>query len=595
MSIRAIVYSGSGRVVLFACLLVSLLAVRPEPGYSAPAPGALRDIQRQQEQILLQQRERELLQQRQFLESGKRATQGLQPELLPEAQGAKDAPCMRVRGISVSGSTLLSGGAVDALTAPYQNTCMTLVDINNLLRNITNTYIEKGYITTRAFVDPAEQTPGLLRVLVIEGTVEDIIVNDGDKNSYYRGKTAFPSMIGSVLNLRDIEQGIDQLNRLPSASATVELVPGKETGGTIVKVTNQTKRSWRFGLGFDNLGQRSTGRGMYNLYLEKDNLMGIGDQFAVYWSEDIQFWDSEIRSRDRIGKNNSLSGYFSIPWGYWTVSGSVSRFSYDTTIFGLGTEYTSSGTTNLAGIKVDRIIHRDADSKTSLFGGINYRSVNSYIESIRLASSSYRLATLELGATHNRRFLGGVMGLNFTYTRGLNAFGSNSGDPVSHYDPEAQFDKYTLLLTYYRPFNIGEQSLYWNFLAFAQLSPDTLYGAERLQIGGRSTVRGFLDDTLTGDQGAYFRNELGWDLPWFDLLRTKGPVNGLQLYAAYDVGFLYRDKKDEYEHGTMQGAALGLRTYGPLTVDFAVAKPIHAPSYIDKRDMEIYLSVRYEF
>lgn len=566
-------------------------------------------MQRRQEQVILQQEERMRRQERDFASPGKAPVPSLRPETLPKIEGAADAPCLNVTRIQTTGVTLLSDNAVAGLTAPYTGRCLTVADINNLLRDITNAYIERGYVTSRAFVDASGQTgvgdapaagdaqPGLLRVLVIEGTIEKIIMNDGEPNSYYRGKTAFPFLEGKPLNLRDIEQGLDQLNRLHSAEATMQLEPGENLGGTVVKVTNQTGRTWRAGLGFDNLGQRTTGKGTYSLSLEKDNLMGIGDQFAVYWAEDIPFWEEEIQDRERIGRNHSFSAYWSLPFGYWTFSGNFSLFSYRSTLFGTNTTYSHNGNTEALNLRAERVIHRDADSKTALSLGFGHRNVDSYIEGYRLDAGSYNLSTLTLGASHSRRLLGGVASLSLDYTRGLRAFGATVPDTHSHFTPQSEFNKFSAYLSYYRPFALPrlETPMYWNFSAYAQMTPETLYGSERIQIGGLGSVRGFLEDSLTGDQGGYARNEIGAALPWFDYLKDNGPVNGLQLYAAYDIGMLRPERRDRFERGRMQGAAVGLRTLGDLSLDVSVAKALEHPSFIKTQDLEFYISAKYTF
>lgn len=576
--------------ILFALFFLPFCTV----SHAAQPSDALRNLHRQQEQIILQQQERLRMQEREFRESGKDPSPSLQPGLLPKVEGGADEPCMEVGRVLVSGATLLSPRAVASLTAPYTGKCLSLTDINNLLRDITNAYIERGYVTARAFVDTSVQSPGVLQVLVIEGIVEKIIINDGDKNSYYRGKTAFPFLEGKALNLRDIEQGLDQLNRLPSADASMELEPGETLGGTVIRVRNATVRSWRAAAGFDNYGQESTGRGMYSLSFEKDNFMGIGDQFAIYWSQDMPCWE-DMRAHDRQGNNSSLSAFFSIPFGYWTFSGSLSRSKYNTYIYGMETRYTASGVTDTTNLRVERVIHRDAEGKTSLFAGFTHRNVDNYIDQVRLLLSSYNLTTMELGFSHNRRLLGGLAGAGVTYSRGMHAFGASESEDTEHFTPQSEFDKYSLMLSYYRPFIMLEQQLYWNMSAYGQFSDQTLFGPERIQIGGRSSVRGFQEDSITGDKGFYIRNEAGWNLPWFDGWRDKGPVNGIQLYAAYDYGMLHPDSYDTYERGRMQGIAAGLRSLGDLSLEVSAAKAIEHPAFVKTRDMEFYIAARYTF
>ncbi|MDR1124883.1 MAG: hypothetical protein LBM64_02310 [Deltaproteobacteria bacterium] len=96
-----------------------------------------------------------------------------------------DAACIEVSHIDLAGVTVIPASEIERLIPLYAGRCLTLADINNLLRDITNLYIDKGYVTTRAFVAPEQDLTGGIKVMVIEGRVEKIILNEGDKNYYW--------------------------------------------------------------------------------------------------------------------------------------------------------------------------------------------------------------------------------------------------------------------------------------------------------------------------------------------------------------------------------------------------------------------------
>lgn len=52
--------------------------------------------------------------------------------------------------------------------------------------------------------------------------------------------------------------------------------------------------------------------------------------------------------------------------------------------------------------------------------------------------------------------------------------------------------------------------VWWLTSAYAQWSPDRLHGVEQLSLGGESSVRGFKDQYISGNNGGYLRNELSW-------------------------------------------------------------------------------------
>ncbi len=64
---------------------------------------------------------------------------------------------------------------------------------------------------------------GTLVIAVTEGKVEAVTLEGHEENAI---RMAFPRAEGRVLNLRDAEQGLEQLNRLNSRPLTVDILPG---------------------------------------------------------------------------------------------------------------------------------------------------------------------------------------------------------------------------------------------------------------------------------------------------------------------------------------------------------------------------------
>ncbi len=571
------------------------LVCMPGTSFAAqPSPDALRGLNRLQEQQQQQQEERRRSQEDALRRRGEGppSLPGTQP--LPQLPEESGAPCMEVRTIEVTGCTIYSERKIRDIVVGYEGKCLTLADINNLLRKITNLYLEDGYVTSRAFADTTQEEPGVLKIVVIEGKVEDIIFNDGDRNMYYRGYMSFPAIKGKVLNLRDIEQGLDQMNRLRSGNASMELLPGDSLGGTIVMVRDDPLKTWWAGLGLDNLGQRSTGQYQYAASIEKDNFFGLGDQVAFFWTQDAPFLDSGMHKGRQQGHNHSAAGYFSLPIGYWTLSADISAYSYDTRIPGELQDFTFKGTSNTMHAAIERVIHRDAESKTSLGLSITNRNVDNSIEGYHLDVSSYDLTTLTGSITHSRRVFGGVLGGGFDYSQGVGLKAKREAD-YDHDTPSTRYKKYGANISWYRPFALFEEQFSWSLFAAGQISPDTLFGAERVQIGGYGTVRGFHEDSFSGDQGGYVRNEVACHCQVPGVLAEKGILSAVQVFAAYDAGYVHRDRRNPYERGRAQGIAAGIRTRGDCSFELTFAKAVAKPSFVKTRDSEVYASVRWTF
>ncbi|MGX4731392.1 POTRA domain-containing protein, partial [Pseudomonas corrugata] len=74
-------------------------------------------------------------------------------------------------------------------------------------------YIEKGLVTSRAYLPQQDLSSGHLQVLVVEGRLEGLKGAENSQLSARELAMAFPGKTGDLVNLREIEQMVDQLNR----------------------------------------------------------------------------------------------------------------------------------------------------------------------------------------------------------------------------------------------------------------------------------------------------------------------------------------------------------------------------------------------
>ena len=158
---------------------------------------------------------------------------GAAPVPLPTEAAPPDEACLPIQTIAVTGVTLLTK-AVRATARDYEGRCLGLSALNDLLEQLTFLYLAQGYITSRAFLPEQDLADGTLEIVVVEGRLADIVMDAAPGAHQGQIHTAFPGQIGAPVNLRDIEQGLDQLNRLRANNATVELEAGAEPGASVL-------------------------------------------------------------------------------------------------------------------------------------------------------------------------------------------------------------------------------------------------------------------------------------------------------------------------------------------------------------------------
>ncbi|WNJ82042.1 ShlB/FhaC/HecB family hemolysin secretion/activation protein [Cedecea neteri] len=527
--------------------------------YAAPLTPADRDtIQQQQQDLLLQNR-----QQREEIQ------RSLQPRLASPVVNPDQGPCFTIRHIEIDNTTLLSEPARNRLITPYINQCLGMAKINQLTRDISDWYISRGYITSRAFLTEQDLSEGTLHIAVLEGKLQAIRIEGAPSRQL---TMAFPGLEGKILNLRDIEQGMEQINRLRTTPVQIEILPGEKAGESIVNLTATPEFPLSAAAGFDNSGQKSTGTGQLTASLTANNPLGLADKWFISGGRSSDFASDHDAQSFQAGVN--------VPWGYSLVDYSYSWSDYLTTLDNKGYLWRSTGRAETHRLNLSHVLYRNGDLKTAASVGLTHRIGRNYLNDAPLLSSSRKLTSLQFGLNHTQKIAGGVATLNPSFSHGVPWFGAENDNGKQGDVPKAEFKKWSLSGSFQRPLT---QKIWWLTSVYGQWSPDRLYGSERLTIGGESSVRGFKEQYLSGDNGGYLRNELNYAL--FSL-----PYLGeVSLNAAVDGGWLRNDSDDKQASGTLWGTSAGLTVAGRYySSQFTVGTPIHYPGYLAPDHLVIY-------
>ncbi|WEO64547.1 ShlB/FhaC/HecB family hemolysin secretion/activation protein [Rhizobium rhizogenes] len=480
----------------------------------------------------------------------------------PAASGGQKAgPCFAITHVEVEGVKQFSATAIDTVTAPYANRCVGVGEINSLLRDLTHLYLNKGFVTSRVYV-PAQDIAGtkVLRLVAVEGTLSDIYINGKPAPGSGMLATAFPGMKGHITNLRDIEQGLDQINRLSSNNAKTAMLPGKTDGTSILNIENKPDHPWHLSFGNSNLGQEQTGYSKSSASVGYDILFGINDQ----WNFSYEHSGPDYPWRDDgVGKSNSYSGNVSVPYGYWTLSLNGSWYGYDSSVPGNFGTLQTSGDSKQVGIGADRVIFRDKDSITTLNTGLTYKETNNFLLGSKIEVGSRKYTAGDLGISHSRRMLGGLWVFDLSYSQGLNLFDAVAPGDAGAGDADPRFSKFSGTITVTRPFEVSEQRFEINSIVTGQYSPDNLFGAEQISLGGYSSVRGTRETMLYGNNGFFVRNDLVWRTqPFADNAELAKILGEFRPYVGLDYGRIARQARYRIDGGDMLGWTAGAKLAG---------------------------------
>ncbi|MFU2136418.1 ShlB/FhaC/HecB family hemolysin secretion/activation protein, partial [Gallibacterium anatis] len=269
--------------------------------------------------------------------------------------------------------------ALRAVYAPKDFTlphCLGGQGISEIIKRIQNAIIEKGFVTTRVLAQPQDLRQGRLVLTVVPGKVRHILLRDhSDVLKAHKGTVwfALPLGQGDLLNIRDIEQGLENLKRPPHVDANIQIVPAEDTqalpGESDLQIDFKQAFPYRLSLSLDDSGSKATGRLQAGATVSIENLLSLNDIFYGSYTHSIS------RGSDDPGRRGSRSSslYYAIPWKDWLFSFSSTQNRYHQTVFGAFTNYEYAGRSETTTLNLSRVLYRNNVRKTTFNVGIWHR------------------------------------------------------------------------------------------------------------------------------------------------------------------------------------------------------------------------------
>ena len=490
----------------------------------------------------------------------------------------------------------------EKILGKYLDRDLGSTDITNLITDLTNRLIEKGYVTSTASLSENNNLNSeTLNLKIISGKIEKIILNEDDSLDKLKKYFLVSTKEEKVLNVRDLDTTTENFNYLEANNMTMEIIPSDKENYSIIKLKNEMKDKFTISLLTNNYGednQNGIWRGGTSINI--DSPLGIGDRvyfsyMTVHKKKADRSWKRTTESlkpgeilpigpkgydpaKDTLPYKRELDLYnfrYTMKFRDYTLSLGSSRSENISSFYTPTTIYDMETMSSSFSVNLDKILWRNQKSKLSLGVGLKRKHNKSYIEDTLLSDRILTIGDISLNGT--TVFYGGIFGITLDYERGLRALGASN-------TPKAEFKKYSLNLNYYKPLT---KKLVYRFNTLTSHSKDVLYASEKQSIGGVGSVPGYhRRGNIMGDRAIEIENELSYKII------DSEKIGRLSPYISYSYGTVRNNKNPSvYGKGYVSGASIGLRySMKYLDIDLAYAKALSHSSYIKPRDREIYFS-----
>jgi len=488
-------------------------------------------------------------------------------------------PQFKLTKVVFEGNTKIPDKKLQKLTDGLMGKEIYLEDVMDLTVKVSRFYQQNGYLTSYAYLAPQEIVDGVVVIDIKESKVAQKEVSGYRwEKEWYLKNLAIGNKglnVGDVFNSKTLQGDMKNLNKEAYLKGSAEIAKDK-SDDTVIKLNVADRFPLNFDFSWDDFGRNYTGRQRATGIIGIDNLTGFGDKI----------YGGAILSS---GAKGALAGY-QIPINKY---GTKLSFDYSYSSVELGGPYRPLNIQGKASDYALRLTHPLVNTATKeISASISVDALNSKSDSLALNQNiaDYSLRVLRTGIYGMFDDAKGRTISSVGVDMGTSALGASENIDNG---PQSVF--YKVIASIARI-----QRLPKNCLGIVRLngqySPQSLYSAEQMYLGGVYSIRGYQPSELLGDYGASGTFELRTPVPGLKNVlpeKVKSWSDKIKLAFFYDWGYV-KEHNDLYGYPTNFLSSIGVGTYINLTdafyVQMGVGIPVGPKNYNDD-NARVYFSI----
>lgn len=466
-----------------------------------------------------------------------------QPTQTPSEALPENVPgTITVEKFEVVGSTVFSPERLAQVLAPFTQKPISFAELFQARSAVTQLYIDEGYITSGAYIPPQKLSGGIIRIQVVEGRLEGIQVNGTRRlnPNYIRSRIAVAT--SQPLNRNRLLESLQllQLNPLIQ-NLSAELSAGSRLGESLLQIEVTEAKSYSMQLVADNGRVPSVGSFRRRVQLNEANFLGQGDGISLAYTN--------------TDGSNALDASYALPinprngtlsFSYGTTSSNVIEPPFDRLDINSDSRYyeltlrqpisqtpTEEFTLGLSAAR--------RESETALLDTPFPLALGADEE------GRTRISALRFFQEWTQRDSREVIAARSQFSVGIGAFDATINETA----PDSRFFAWQGQAQWVR---LLARDTLLLLRADVQLADRALVSLEQFSLGGIESIRGYRQDLLLTDNGAFASAEVR--LPILRIPRLNGV---LQVAPFVDVGTAWNSGRSDPDPNTLASVGLGLR------------------------------------
>ena len=451
--------------------------------------------------------------------------------VLNPAASALYGPQIFVKEFRFTGNTVYDSETLAKLLDKYTGRKITSEELEAARQTLTLYYVSHGYINSGAILPDQDPKDGVIFFQIVEGHLTSVAVTGNHWFQTWWLRNEIRQAAGDPLNFNSLKEGMQVLRENPTiAQVNAELQPGGAPGESQIKMEVKDQIPFRFSVELNNYRPPSVGSTIAEAHLTDLNLTGNNDPLALTYGianstmggyefsdldnigGDYRFPISPWRTTMEIGADRNNAGIVEAPFTQLNIESKLTEYhlSLHQPVFETP--------------KRSLILSFEVDSRrneTFLFGqpfSLSPGAVNG-VEDVFVPRFIQEF--VDRSQVH-------VFSFRSQFSLGIEAFNStiNAGPPDGHF-----FD-WLGQTQYIR--RLGSSDCLIIARLNGQIADRPLLSLEQLELGGISSVRGYLENQALRDNGVLASLEVRIPL-WED--KDHNSLLSLAPFTDFGVGW----------------------------------------------------------
>lgn len=516
------------------------------------------------------------------------ATRTASPDAVVRGVVPNESPCFEVLDIQLVGADAHRFQWMATDVARFSQKCLGAKSIEHLVLNLNDRLVQQGFITSRIYALPQNLQSGVLQLQLSTGRINKITTQEaasqahGNPDQTRAARSAamvLPGGVGQLLNVRDLDQAVENFQRLPDHRLGILIEPGDvPLTSDLVLDWQYPKKPWSATLTLDNSAPRSMGRTRLSAQVMWNDPTGLADQLMLHTGSNAEHPAPDHRSASSMVR-------YTLPWGYHRFSYLVSSSQSGQRVAATTTDFQVRSGDRERQFEWQWTFYRDNQFRWSTEAAWGKRYGRTYIEDSEQIVPRRHARFRRAGVSVNWQGVDSSAQVSLHHEQVVRRMGEDEVIFRLAEEPKAvniRLSGYfsTVFQAWQRRWRYSAQ---WDNLSTQKVHPL----GDAFSLGGRHSIRGFTGDhPIVASDGARLRQDL-----YGEVFSGGCQTCYWTPYMGLDIGRLSGPISDGGKR-LLGGVAVGVQfANGALSADLALTMPLCSPHEKERVGVVPYVSL----